>query len=135
MIIMDKFEKRIQKLKKNLNHVLVIGAGFGKIKEILNICGTVFVINDRPLDIKSKKLIYRETFDSLAFVPDLSLIIVDLEKINHLNDAKEYWVKNKSLVVIEGNSPIEREFSKPLYDSGWRCYELQGFFHVWEKMR
>ena len=54
---MDKIEKRLRKLVKGPENAVVVGTAFGNIEVILDIYKTVFVINDKPLDIKSKKLV------------------------------------------------------------------------------
>jgi hypothetical protein len=48
---------------------------------------------------------------------------------------KDFWQRNNSKVIIEGDEPIGREFSKPLYDTGWGCTSKQRVFHVWEKLK
>ena len=132
---MSKFEKRLSKLGKRLDHAIVIGSGFGQLEELLQIFKTVFVIGGEKPTIKSKNLVYRENFENLYTVTNVNHIFYDLNKIDQLENLKDYWTKNKSLVLIEGNDPIEREFSKSLYASGWRCTSLQGTFHVWEEYK
>jgi urate oxidase len=131
---MDKFEKRLKKLSNSYNNALVLGSAFGYLEKILSIYSTVFVINQVPA-IKAKNLIYRENFDHLNNIIQVSAVFFDLNNLQYLDDLKDCWQKNNSIVVIEGNEPIGREFSKPLYESGWRCTSLQGFFHVWEKLK
>ena len=131
---MDKFEKRLRKVSKSYNNALVLGNAFGHLEKLLKIYSTVFVINELPT-IKAKNLIYRENFDHLNSIIQVSAVFFDLNKLEYLKDLKDYWQRNDSVVIIEGNEPISREFSKPLYDSGWGCTDLQGFFHVWEKLK
>jgi hypothetical protein len=131
---MDKFEKRLKKLSNSYNNALVLGSAFGYLEKILSIYSTVFVINQVPA-IKAKNLIYRENFDHLNNIIQVSAVFFDLNSLQYLDDLKDCWQRNNSIVVIEGNEPISREFSKPLYESGWRCTSLQGFFHVWEKLK
>ena len=134
MITMDKFEKRLKKISKSCNNALVMGTAFGHLEKILKIYSTVFVINNIPA-IKAKNLVYRENFDYLDSIIQVSAVFFDLNNLEYLENLKDYWQRNDSIVVIEGNDPIGREFSKPLYDTGWGCTSLQGFFHVWEKIK
>jgi urate oxidase len=131
---MDKFEKKLRKISKSHNNALVLGSAFGNLEKLLKIYSTVFVINKFP-DIKSKNLIYRENFDHLNSIIQVSAVFFDLNNLQYLKDLKDHWQRNDAIVVIEGNDPIGREFSKPLYDTGWGCTSLQGVFHVWEKIK
>lgn len=132
---MDKFEKRLRKISKFTDNSMVVGSAFGNIEKILSIYNTVFVIGQTDLEFKAKNLVYKEDFNNLNHFTEINAIFFDLNKINFLEDFKEIWQRNNSKVVIEGNDCIEREFSKPLYDTGWGCTSLQGFFHVWEKIK
>ena len=132
---MSKFKKRVEKLSRYTQNALIVGEGFGHIDEILEIFNNVFVVGTSLPDKKSKKLIYKESIDSLAKLTNINTIFFDLQKIHLLYDLKFFWQNNNSVIMIEGNDPIEREFSKPLYDTGWRCTSLQSFFHVWEKLQ
>lgn len=132
---MSKFKKRIQKISKDCQHALVIGSCFGKLEDLLEIYGTVFVISDAPPAIKSKKLIYRDNFDYLITIPNINLIVFDLSTVDRIPTLKDCWLKNKSKIVIEGNEPLGREFTKTFYETNWGCTSLQGDFHVWEQIK
>lgn len=131
---MDKFEKRLRKISNSCNNALVLGSAFGHLEKLLKIYSTVFVINELPT-IKAKNLIYRENFEYLNNIIQVSAVFFDLNNLQYLKDLSDCWQRNDSIVIIEGNEPIGREFSKPLYDSGWGCTSLQGVFHVWEKIK
>ena len=131
-MIMNKFQKRLSKLSKNCESAVVIGHGFGHLDKIIEIFKTVFVIDSVAPTIKSKNLVYRENFDNLSQITEVSMIFFDLDKVYHLNAVSPIWHRNKSMIVIEGNEPIDRTMSKPLYDSAYECTGLHGFFHIWE---
>jgi hypothetical protein len=133
MIIMSKFKKRISKTHpSSLQNALVIGAGFGFLQAITEIYQTVFLIEANRPEFKTKNLIYKETYEDLHLLVDVSTIFFDLSKINDINLVSPVFTRWKSLVVVEGNDPIGRDFTQSLYHHGWRCTSLQGFFHVWE---
>lgn len=132
---MDKFEKRLRKISQNTNNAIVLGKVFGNLEKILSIYGTVFIFGNEPPEIKAKNLVYKENFTNLNHITETGVIFFDLTKIHHLEDFKMFWQRNNSKIIIEGNDPIGREFSKPLYDTGWGCTGLHGSFHVWEKMK
>jgi len=131
-MIMNKFQKRISKLCKNSSNAVVIGQGFGQLNDIVEIFNTVFVLGgDRP-ETKSRNLVYRETLEHVTDIADVGLIFVDRDQIEKLKSISPIWNKTKAKVAIEGHDPIEREFSKPLYDSNYNCTELYKTFHTWE---
>jgi hypothetical protein len=132
---MNKFQKRLKKLQKHNENALVVGQGFGHLNEILEIYKTVFVINEAHPEIKARNLIYRNNFDDISHMVELTVIIVDLDKVDHLDKLTQLWIRSKSSIVIEGNDPIDRSKSKSLYNTNWQCIDLCGFFHVWEKIK
>jgi hypothetical protein len=132
---MTKFQKRLRKLHKHPENALVIGQGFGHLHEILEIYKTVFVINNHHPEIKARNLVFRNNFDDLNNLVELSVIIFDLNKVEHLEKLTQSWIRSKSTIVIEGDEPIDRSRSKPLYNTNWQCTNLFGFFHVWEQLK
>jgi len=134
-MIMNKLQKRLRKLDKTQNNAVVIGTAFGYLENILEIYNTVFVIDKILPTVKAKNLVYKENFDNLNAITEVSAIFFDLTQLNQFEMVKDFWQRNDSKVIIEGDEPIGREFSKPLYDTGWGCTSKQGLFHVWEKLK
>jgi hypothetical protein len=134
-MIMNKFQKRLSKLDKNQVNAVVIGTAFGNLENILEIYNTVFVIDDNFPTVKAKNLVYKENFDNLNAITEVSAIFFDLSRLDQFEMVKDFWQRNNSKVIIEGDEPISREFSKPLYDTGWGCTSKQGLFHIWEKLK
>lgn len=133
MITMDKFVKRIHKLAKHLENAIVIGNGFGNLHILLEHFKTVFVIGGTYPEIKARNLVYRQDFDDLSYMTEVTAIFIDLSRITDLENIMHHAVRCKSSVVIEGNDPIGRDLSKPLYGNHYECTSLQGFFHVWQR--
>jgi hypothetical protein len=131
-MIMNKFQKRLSKILKNYENAVVIGHGFGYLDEIVDSFKTVFVISSSMPAIKSKKLVYRENFNDLSQIQEVSAILFDIAEIHRLQDTYPVWHKNKAVVVIQGNDPIDRTMSTPLYNSSYECTGLHGIFHIWE---
>ena len=134
-MIMNKLQKRLRKLSKNQTNAVVIGTAFGNLENILEIYSTVFVINETFPAVKAKNLVYRENFHNLNTITEVGAIFFDLDHLDQFEMVKEFWQRNNSKIIIEGDEPISREFSKPLYDTGWGCTSKQGLFHVWEKLK
>jgi hypothetical protein len=134
-MIMNKFQKRLRKLDKTQGNAVIIGGAFGYLETILEIYATVFVIDKNFPTVKAKNLVYKENFDNLNAITEVGSIFFDLDRLDQFETVKDFWQRNKSKVIIEGDEPIGREFSKPLYDTGWGCTSKQGSFHVWEKLK
>ncbi len=132
---MSKFAKRVQKYSRRMENAIVVGTAFGHLSEILEIYKNVFVIDDNRPETKAKNLVYKQGFSNLIQLSDVNAIFLDLSKVDQLKELKDCWQKNKSIILVEGNEPLERDKTKDLYSTGWGCTHLQGEFHVWEKIK
>ncbi len=132
---MSKFSKRVKKLFDVHTSCIVVGQGFGFLPDILEVFETVFVISEQKPEIKHRKLVYRESIDNLTDLYEIQAVFFDLDQLDKLIYMPVVWTKNRPIVIIEGNDPIERTYSKPLYDHGFRCSELLGFFHIWKSQK
>lgn len=133
MIIMDKFKKRIRKLIKHPTNAIVIGKGFGQLNELAEIFSTLFVFSWGEPSLKRKNIVAREDFSDLNQLADVCAIIIDLDQIHHLSSMSTIWQRYKVHVLIEGNTPIERNLSQSLYASHFKCIDQHGFYHVWKQ--
>ncbi len=130
---MAKFNKRVSKTsKKSLQNALVIGEGFGYLENILQMFGTVFLINEKYPTRRARNLVYKENYDDLHLLIDVSHIFVDLKKITDISLVAPVFNRWKSLVLIEGDVIPNKEFTASLLHNGWKCYKLDGLFHTWE---
>ena len=132
---MNKFQKRLSKISRKPTNALVIGKAFGYLAEIVDIYASVFVIDEHAVGLKAKNLIYRENIDRLSNITDIGAIFLDLNELDKLELLMTLWQTHSSKIFIEGEMAISREFSQPLYNTGWRCTSLQGIFHVWEQQK
>lgn len=130
-MIMDKFKKRISKLKKHPQNAVVFGTGFNRLPDIIEVFKSVFVFETQP-NIKSKNIVFRNNFNDLNLLTAVDVIFVDRELVPQLEKVAPIWKNNKSAVVIEGDEIIGMELSKLLFSSNYHCIDHQGFFHVWE---
>lgn len=132
---MTKFQKRILKTAEKLDNCLIVGQGFGFLGECLEIFPTVFIVCDQQPNIRVKNLIYRDDDTNFAEISGITHILFDRNSVDKLEKYQHLWNKHNSKVIIEGDDPIGREYSKSLYDSHWQCTNTQGFFHVWERIK
>jgi hypothetical protein len=132
---MNKFQKRLSKLSRKNTNALVIGKAFGYLVDIVHTYPSVFIVDENAPGLKAKNLIYRESVDRLSNITDIGAIFLDLTEIDKLESLIAVWQKHSSKIFIEGGEAISRDFSQPLYSTGWRCTSLQGAFHVWEQQK
>lgn len=132
---MTKFQKRIFKISNRIENCLIIGKGFEFLEDCLEIFSTVFVIDDEKPNIRVKNLIFIDDTENLSQLSEITHIIFDRDQIHNLEKYQHMWQKHRSVVVIEGDEPISREFSKSLYISHWQCTSKQDYFHVWEQQK
>lgn len=130
---MNKFGKRIQKIGCTIENCLVVGLGYGKLQDICEAFNTVFIINDSRPNIKLKNLIFRENFDHLGQLGEISAIFFDRDRIENLKYTIPIWLKDKPLIIIEGEKTIEREFSKDLYEFNYQSILEAEIHHIWKK--
>lgn len=130
---MNKIQKRLSKLSKHSTNAMVIGDAFGFLSSLLEIYRTIFIAFNNDDSIRAKNLIYRENIVNLNNITEIGALFFDKNHLDKLESLEYFWSKNNSVIFIEGNEVIERDQSKALYNSGWRCTSQQGFFHVWEK--
>lgn len=131
---MSKFKKRIQKSFSTEVNVLVYGTGFGFLEDILDLFPSVFLIAKEHA-IKRKNLIFREEDNDISNISNIGIIFLDRSLISKIDYILPIIIKNRPIILIEGNTPIEREFSKSLYDNGYLCKDTQGFYHMWKKIK
>lgn len=129
---MNKFQKRVSKILNNTNNCVVFGQGFGYLPMILEIFNSVFIIDDVRPELKARNLIYRENFDKAEQLSEIDAIFIDLSNAHRLEEVMPYWTRWHAKVLVEGNEPIGRDLSGPLYKTYYQCTSLQGAFHVWE---
>lgn len=132
---MSKFKKRIQKSFTTEIDVAVYGTGFGHLEDILDLFHSVFLFSDTQ-PVKRKNLIFRGLEDrSTSNITTVSIIFIDRNLIESINFMLPIMIKSHPIIIIEGNDPIERKYSKPLYDNGYLCKDTQGLYHLWKKVK
>jgi hypothetical protein len=131
MIIMTKFQKRLQKLVNHADTVLVVGSGLGEILALTEIFNTVFIIAPEPPSLKLKNIVYRENFNELNQLENINVIVIDLDHVCFLDKLVSTILRWRPVILIEGNRVIERKLSAALYRQNYRATDQQGFYHVW----
>jgi hypothetical protein len=122
---MSKFAKRLRKTLGRLENCLVVGHGFGKMEDLFEIFNTVFLI-------KSKKLIYRENYDDLNQISELSVIFFDVDQIKEFKSVLPLVYKFKPYVIVEGSDIRDRNYFKDLYENRYQAIEIHSTHHLWK---
>ncbi len=128
---MTSFKKKINFFLPKPKNCLVVGLGFGYLSAFLETFKTVFIFNTRPLEIKSKNIIYKQDVNRLSTITDVDLISFDLNQVSYLNSIQHVWYKHRPVIIIEGREVIGRHLSLPLYKSNYRAIAQENEFHIW----
>jgi hypothetical protein len=129
---MSKVEKRLRKSLGPVQNALVIGDGFGLLEASLNVFKSVFVINENKPSIKFKNLIYREFFNDLLIITNISIVFIDRNRVNLIENIEPILYRERPLILIEGNDVIGRDVSGPLYKANYRAIDRQDLYHIWK---
>jgi hypothetical protein len=129
---MNKITKRLRKLVKSPENAVVVGQGFGHLDIMLNLFKTIFIFSWDAPKVKAKNLIFRENFDDLSPLSEVSMVFVDLNQLQHLEKIIPVCIRHNSLIIVEGNDVIGRDLSKILYINNYRAVDQHGFYHVWK---
>lgn len=132
MIIMSKLAKRLRKLVKVPENSVILGQGFGQMDLILDLFNTTFIFSWDAPRIKAKNLVYRENFDDLSPLSGISMVLIDIDQLHHIDKIMPVCLRCRSLILIEGNEVIGRDLSKTLYVNNYRAVDQHGFYHVWK---
>jgi len=131
---MSKIAKRIKKNLKKSNNLLVIGSGWGILEDILSVYDTVFVVDNEYPGIRHKNLVYKNFKAQLTSLPNISVILIDRDKIDKLNIIAPLITSARPQIAIQGEEVIPRTESGLLYQTHYRATAQHGFFHVWESL-
>ncbi len=132
---MTKFEKRLSKALGKCENALVIGNGFGYLEPLLAVCKTVFVISPQPPEIKARNLVYRESFNRVEHLADISVVFFDINQLRALEMTAPLWTRSYPSIIIEGSEPIGRDLSGILYKNHYHCTDTKENFHIWTKQK
>ena len=129
---MSKFAKRLRKSLGHLENCLVVGHGFGKMDDLFEIFNTVFLIAEQRPTIKSKKLVYRENYDDLNQISELSVIFFDVDQIKEFKSVLPLVYRFKPYVIVEGSDIRDRNYFKDLYENRYQAVEIHNTHHLWK---
>jgi hypothetical protein len=102
------------------------------MSDILETYKTVFLFADHHPGFKVRNLVYRENFDDIAPLCDITAIILDRDKVYNVANLRPVWSRSRPVIFVEGDEIIDRTTSRVLWDGGYRPVEQHGFCHIWK---
>lgn len=126
------FSKRISKIVKNLDSVVVIGLPDDIILLMSDIFSTVFVYGEYHNLPRRKNIVFRETKDSLENLPPVSFIMFDLEKLENINFMWPKIMITRPKIFINTENPISKEYTKALKKASYDVVFRGKDYHIWE---
>ena len=130
---MSKFIKTLKKSPDSLENAVVVGTGFGYVEEIVDIFKSVFVIADEPPNFRRKNLIYRQNFENMNSIIEISHLFIDRSYISNLSKISNIWARSNPCNLIEGNDVIERNDAQPLWNTQYIPVDTCGIYHLWKR--
>ena len=132
---MSKFKKRITKsMSKPLNDCLVIGQGYGFLKDILEMYNTVFIYGNNEPVPKAKNLILRTSIDVAYNIPNITTIFIDQTHIKYFDQLIPILTSAAPDLYIEGNEVVPKTETTALYKHGYRAVTQLGWCHHWSRI-
>jgi hypothetical protein len=132
---MSDFGKKLRKMAKRKANVVAINPDSETLDSISDNFQTVFVYTSTPPLIKKKNIVYREEIHDLFDLPDVCLILSDMEMSKTLIYMKELIRRNKPLIVVHSGEFVHKRIFKWLneevhYDltelsKNWQCWTLR----------
>jgi hypothetical protein len=132
MILMSKFTKRLEKNSRVLENCIVVGSAFGNLESLCDIFNTVFVLSDGDRSFKRKNVVYREDFDDISILPNISVIFIDADKIDKIGKLKSAWTRYWPTIFIGSGEFIDRSYSKMLNGNHYEIVELYKDYQIWK---
>lgn len=129
---MSKRTKRIKKINKTPRNALVLGSAFGCLEEYVDAFLTVFVYSKDTNRIRDKRLVYRNTLDSLNQITDVDVIFVDCDYFNNIRDIFTVWRKSSPIILTQGPIFTEKSLQKFLNSERYYAVEVTKEYMIWK---
>lgn len=130
---MSKCITTVKKSLAPLENAVVVGTGFGYLEEIVDVFKSVFVIADEPPNFRRKNLIYRQNFENMNSIIEISHIFIDRSQVSSLDKMSNIWIRLKPWILIEGDDVIERHEATSLWETEYIPVDRCHWYHVWKR--
>lgn len=128
---MDKFVKRVLKIKKNARNALVVGSKFTSIFSLAPYLTTVFIINDGDRSIRGKNIIYKEDFSNLNTYSDIDFLFIDYDQYGNLPKLQPVLQKHKPVIFVDGETVWPTAEYNFLKNYGYNTMDLYKGMQLW----
>jgi vacuolar-type H+-ATPase subunit F/Vma7 len=129
---MSKHAKRIKKINKSPKNALVMGSAFGHLKEYIDAFLTVFVYTKDETRIRDKRVVYRNTLDSLTQIADIDIVFVDREYFEDIRNIFSVWRKSSPVILTQGTTFTEKALQKFLNSEHYYAVEVTKEYMIWK---
>lgn len=126
------FSKRIAKIVKNVNSVLIIGLPNDIILAMSEVFPTIFVFGDEITCPRRKNIIFRETASGLDSCPPVNFIMINIEKLNSLDSLWPNIMTTKPKIFFNTENPISKEYIKALKTASYEPVYGGKNYHIWQ---
>lgn len=129
---MSKYTKRIRKFAKQPRNAIVLGTAFGSLDGYLEAFFTVFIFSTSTERIKNKKVVYRESIESLQQVNEVDVVFIDEEYFNEIKNLTPVLRKHKPVVFLQGSTFTDKHLKKIFNSEGYEILELIKQCSIWK---
>ena len=129
---MSKYTKRINNFVKESRNAVVLGTAFGSLDGYIEAFLTVFIFSNSSERIKNKKLVYRESWESIQHLTDIDVVFIDEEYFDEIKNLSLILRKYKPVVFLQGSTFANKDLKKFFNSEGYDITELIKQCSIWK---
>jgi hypothetical protein len=129
---MSKYTKRISKHVKSPKNALVLGSAFGSLDGYIEAFSTAFIFSKSDNRIKNKKLVYRESTESILQITDVDFIFIDTDYFEEIKNLSPVLRKYKPVVLLQGSEFKNKHIKKLFNSEGYDIVEIDKHYSTWK---
>jgi hypothetical protein len=129
---MDKFSKRIKKLKDRVQNLLVIGDAWGNLPELAKNFDSIFIIGNQDRNYRAKNAVYREDFENISHIHGIDVILINLDQENSVKELLPVIKRSNPVILIQGPLIISKENQTFLKSHHYVIVEIHKSYFQWK---
>lgn len=130
---MTAIVKKLRKIAgKDAHNAVAIDPDAEVIEAMSTIFKSVFVYTKKEHTIKKRNIIYRQELVDLTKLPDISMIFIDIDAVEHMSKFSVIVEKYKSLIVIPYSEHLEKKYSRWLTSVRYEIIYLAKHLQIWK---
>lgn len=128
---MSNFKKHIQKIVKSSTNCLAVNVSQNELTTLIETFDCVFVLDHQNEPYRHKSLIYRESYDSLASIPDIKLIMCHERELINMTKFLPIISKSKPVFCLLQGGLVSIENTRELNSAGYHTLYRRKHFQFW----